>query len=195
MEQKGKKTVVKHAKLSKELIEDAAIKLVKEQGFDNLSYRGLARSLEVSPQSLYPYVDNLSQLEVMVIVHYLNSLIDELQDNLIGVSGREALEEYAKVFYSFTKNHLEFSKVFSAAANHPDSSSIDDQFKRMRKILEKAMHYIDADHDTIMNHITLLVTNLMGYVVMQDLNFFDQNDPLPENFESNIKVIIDSFEN
>ena len=186
--------MAKRVKLSKELIKDAAIEIVKEQGFANLSYRGLARSLSVSPQSLYPYVDNLSDLEVMVIVHYLNSLIDELQDSLIGVSGKEALKEYAKVFYAFTKNHLEFSKVFSAAADHPDSSEIDAQFKRMRNILTKAMQYLSADHITILNHVTLFVTNLMGYVVMQDLNFFDQTDPLPENFENNIEVIIDFFE-
>ncbi|PEG97847.1 TetR/AcrR family transcriptional regulator, partial [Lactobacillus sp. UMNPBX8] len=74
---------------------DQATKLISEKGLSATTLPALAKALNVRSQSLYHYVSGRKQLLSLVGAREIKILRHQLMDDLIGLSGRDALLKFA----------------------------------------------------------------------------------------------------
>lgn len=80
---------------------DRATELIGEQGLAAITMPVLARALNVRSQSLYHYVSGRKQLLSLVGARQIRVLRKQLMNNLIGLSGRDALLKFADIVRNF----------------------------------------------------------------------------------------------
>ena len=87
----------------KDLSTDAVIRraaeMAKRDGIDSVTYNGLARELEIRPQSMYRYVPDLRSLRVALIGGFLQELVDSLKKEMDGQVPVAALRTFALCLY------------------------------------------------------------------------------------------------
>ncbi len=113
--------MARKASLTTEVVVAKATEIVKESGFNALSYRGLARALNVQPQTLYRYVANIEELQVQVILTFLDELIQYTQSQVIGFSGNcGAILKFAQAVLTYSNHKLTLTSLLSTSADISD---------------------------------------------------------------------------
>ena len=97
--------------LTKELITDAALALIEENGLKAFSLRTLASSLEVQVSSLYNHVSGQNELLTEVGIRAVN-MLTALEENAIAQKHTDdALFALADAYRLFAKEHPELYRI------------------------------------------------------------------------------------
>ncbi|MFH5810762.1 TetR/AcrR family transcriptional regulator [Companilactobacillus sp. FL22-1] len=70
---------------------NAATELAKKIGFEAVTLTKTATELSIQPQSMYRYVKNTDDLKSKVLAKNLELLVNQLYEQLIGLTGEQAL--------------------------------------------------------------------------------------------------------
>lgn len=89
--------------LSKSQIISAATKLLRDQ--QPITFSNLARQLAVRSQTLYNYFPNIRAVKIAMVEALYNDLSKELHEQLIGVSGKEAIMKFMLTTRQFGLDH------------------------------------------------------------------------------------------
>lgn len=97
--------------LTKEVIADAALALIEENGLKEFSLRTLASSLEVQVSSLYNHVSGQNELLTEVGIRAV-SMLTTLEENAIAEKNMdEALFALADAYRLFAREHPELYRI------------------------------------------------------------------------------------
>ena len=83
--------MVKRRTLTQAKVLATANQLIESKGINGLTIRDLALVLDVRPQSIYNYVDSLSDLLDQVGLQFVQNVADRLTETISDVDGDEAL--------------------------------------------------------------------------------------------------------
>lgn len=97
--------------LTKELVVDAAIQLIEEQGNRAFSLNELARQLEIKPSSLYNHIQNMDELTDEVGSRIAGMLRQAELTAIEGKSGDAAMYALCNAYRDFATTHVELYKV------------------------------------------------------------------------------------
>lgn len=82
--------------LSTEKIIEAAKEIINKERAEKLSFSKVAGVLGVHSQEMYPYFADKEELKIVVINDFLDSLAEQIKEELQGISGKEALRIYGR---------------------------------------------------------------------------------------------------
>lgn len=105
------------AGLDHDIIMQAAVKLVDEQGFGQLTMATLAAQLKVRTPTLYHYFDGLMGLRRALALLALHMIAERLGRAVMGKSGDEAVVALASALRDFAREH---PGLYDASARAPE---------------------------------------------------------------------------
>lgn len=106
------------AKTDRQSILDVALEQVESEGLEKLAIRSVAAKLELAPNALYRYFDNLSALELAVAEQVRFQMLDVMQ-NAIGRKGpSESIRAVAEAYLHFAQ---ERPRAFALYLKNSDS--------------------------------------------------------------------------
>ena len=116
---------------------DRATELIGEQGLAAITMPVLARALNVRSQSLYHYVSGRKQLLSLVGARQIRVLRKQLMNNLIGLSGRDALLKFADIVRNFLLSDPALSSILYHLNEYPKDALISQEILDLIRLGEK----------------------------------------------------------
>ena len=116
---------------------DRTTELIGEQGLAAITMPVLARALNVRSQSLYHYVSGRKQLLSLVGARQIRVLRKQLMNNLIGLSGRDALLKFADIVRNFLLSDPALSSILYHLNEYPKDAPISQEILDLIRLGEK----------------------------------------------------------
>ncbi|MBP2000116.1 AcrR family transcriptional regulator [Paenibacillus shirakamiensis] len=183
----------KRTSLSREIVLKQGLKISSEQGFNQLTYNGLARSLSVQPQSLYRYAPNLENLKSGIVALYLQGLIELIYHELLAYSGKEALRRFAGCVISYSQSELRFPHMVGALTEFSHTEDVAQQVEKLHTILVQILTPITEDKSMIEQNEQLFLTYLLGHLQLMNNGIAPNKANIQQNFDRNIERLISLF--
>lgn len=178
--------------LTIEKVVDAAIEIAVDQGFEQITLTKTANQLNVQPQSMYRYVKNTADLKSKVLAHSLKSMVDQAYQDLLGLTGPEAVKKYmATVAFG------EYTQVtphdFASVSKYMDDADVREQYDRLNNLIPQLLATFISDEPRLHRLTQLLVDYMLGESVTYRNN--DQDEPAQrrQDFEANIDDILKAY--
>lgn len=121
---------MRKGEFTRESILEKAYALAVANGFETLSYNGLAREVGIKPQSMYRYIENIDDLRSAIIARYLKDMNAGIEREIEAQSGREALRILAQCIYSQCQQ-ADFREVFYALNAYKYVPDVSEQLYRL----------------------------------------------------------------
>ncbi|GAB6092908.1 TetR/AcrR family transcriptional regulator [Furfurilactobacillus curtus] len=177
--------------LSRELIVAEANKLAEKETLHNLSWRGIARHLQVQPQTLYHYFPSLGDLKAAVAEYQRGQLERQLYANLVPVSGADALYVFAETIFTFAQNHPSFTEIMTDQIQGRNSSEcVTDQQSTVVKILDDILKPMIMDDDKRLQVKRFLLSSLFGYAKLSFSGFFAEQQATADSLKTIVTFLI-----
>lgn len=142
-----------------------ATELIARKGLSATTLPNLAKELGVRSQSLYHYVSGRKQLLSFVGASRIKILGKRLVDNLVGVSGEEALLKFADIVRDFILTDPALVSILYHLNEYQKDDAITKEILKIIKLADKLNLKSDS---TVSLHS--LIGAVLGYV------FFDVSD-------------------
>ncbi|MGN1272275.1 MAG: TetR/AcrR family transcriptional regulator [Lactobacillus sp.] len=146
---------------------DQATKLICEHGLDQTTMPALAKSLNVRSQSLYHYVSGRKQLLSLIGARQIKILRHKLMDDLIGLSGREALLKFADIVRDFLLSDPALSSILYHLNEYPEDAAINQEIKTLIQLGEK----LNFRKESVIS-FHALIGAVLGYVFLDKALIF-----------------------
>ncbi|WP_047999247.1 TetR/AcrR family transcriptional regulator [Lactiplantibacillus herbarum] len=180
--------MVKRRTLTQAKVLLTANQLIESKGINGLTIRDLALELDVRPQSIYNYVDSLSDLLDQVGLQFVQSVADRLTEKISGINGDEALMAFAQEFRAACLQHRGLAPVL---LDLNDSLKIPRTRKNIVKLYQDMFKPLQLD-DSARVENTLYRSTLFGFIIQEIGGFFlMQGDVLDERFTKTMQLAID----
>lgn len=158
-------------KINKEIIIEAAIKLIEKKGINDFSLRSVARHLDVKAASLYNHIDNIDDIVFGVCKYSIEALNEFELKNIEGLSGDAAIIALASAYRSFAKTHKELYKVIMKIFKY-NSERIDEIGKKITIPFMKVLDDYDLNNDEKAHWQRILRSILHGFVSQEEAGYF-----------------------
>lgn len=163
--------------LTRELIVSEAYRVAEADTIAKLSLRGMARHLEVQPQRLYHFFPSLDDLKLAVAMHGRDILMHQLYENLVPVSGRDALYVFADTVFEFAKTHPSFQEMLTLAyRGHHADAEFEQTSANIGNILMAVLTPMIADETKRKQFAQAYLSLLFGYAKLSLYGFFGEGD-------------------
>ncbi|WP_183091956.1 TetR/AcrR family transcriptional regulator [Mycetocola lacteus] len=169
------------AGLTPDRVREAAIKLVRAEGFDALSLGALARELGVRVPSLYNHVDNLDTLRAAVSASAILSLDEALRD-------APSLETIAHAYLAFARTEPGLYRA-SLRAPNPENTHHEAAALRVLERIEEALAEFSLGPDERIDAIRGLRALLHGFVELTLAGAFE----MPRSIETSLDSVLATF--
>lgn len=177
------------AGLNKQIIVDAAIRLIEEKGYHALSMRELAKSLNVKAASLYNHIENMDEV-IAKVGKYTISALNQTQFSAIeGLEKDSAIFALAIAYRQFAKDHPELYKVIMSL-HRTDNAVIE---KSARPITAPFMHVLNdypLNEEQKMHWQRVLRSIIHGFLSQEEAGYFCH---FPVNEESSYELGIQCY--
>lgn len=174
--------------LSEQIVIQAAIDLVNEQGLENLSIAEIAKRLNVRPPSLYNHVEGLDGLKHAMRLHWLRELANTLQQAAMGRSGTEALRAVAIAYRDFAKLNPGMYPLTARSTQNTDDATQAVEQAVLAVILAVLRGY-DLTDDSALHATRCLRSALHGFVSLETSGGFGMVLNVDESFEQLITLL------
>lgn len=168
-------------------ITESAINIGNQDGLDSLTMPKIARSLGIKSQSLYNHVNNLGEIRIAMSISLFKSLKQELLEGMLGLSGRDAINMYFKVFHQFCMDHLHLNRLLFLPAQD-QSTELTAAFQDVIQILIRLLKDILPDETTIDLYTKTLMSVFVGFTMNETNNAFKTN---PNHQDTNLSEMVD----
>lgn len=133
----GVKLAQKRRSLDLNKIIEKAIELIRDEGLTQTTLPALAKALGVRSQSLYHYVSGRKQLLSLAGASRIKLLNQHLVENLMGLSGREALLTFADVTRDFILNDPALSSILYHLNEYSEQDAINQEILNIINLGER----------------------------------------------------------
>lgn len=145
-----------------------AIEIINNDGLEAATMPNLAKALGVRSQSLYHYVSGRNQLLSLVGASRIRALHQKLVNNLIGLSGQEAVIRFADIVRDFVLKDPALSALLYHVNEYSTSDAITKEIENIFALGEKINLKTCA---SLSNHA--IVGAVLGYVFLDKASAFD----------------------
>ena len=166
---KGGVKLVKKRSLDLDKVIAKATELIGRKGLSATTLPNLAKELGVRSQSLYHYVSGRKQLLSLVGASRIKILGKKLVDNLIGISGEEALLKFADIVRDFILDDPALISILYHLNEYQKDDAITQEILKIIALADKLNLRSDS---TVSLHS--LIGAVLGYV------FLDVSDSFTE---------------
>ncbi len=158
--------------LSKEIIVDMAISLIKEQGYRSFSMRMLAEALDVKPASLYKHFKNFDDLLNAVGIK-IYERFDSLQEQAItdARTRQEAVMNLAMTYRDFAFGQPELYRVVRAFPKIA-GQLLPDVVPKWIKPMKHVMELYDIDEESRMHWQRIYRATITGFLSGEGAGLF-----------------------
>jgi len=130
--------------LSKERIISAAVELINEQ--ENLTFTNLSRKLGTRSQAIYNYYPDAMAVKIGIATNFYDTLIQRLQADLLGLSGKQAIKAFANVSVQYAMGqYLVAQQIFSIPSGKLHNEDLDASVDKVRVMLRKLLYPLVPD--------------------------------------------------
>ncbi|MFC6179734.1 TetR/AcrR family transcriptional regulator [Lactiplantibacillus daowaiensis] len=180
--------MVKRRTLTQAKVLATANQLIESKGINGLTIRDLALVLDVRPQSIYNYVDSLSDLLDQVGIQFVQGVSDRLTEKLTDLKGDEALMVFAQELRRACERHRGLAPVLLDMNENLD---IPKTRKMLVKLYQDLFKPLQLD-DTARVENTLYRSALFGFIVQELGGFFTMpKEALDKRFTQTMQLAID----
>jgi len=162
--------MVKRRTLTREKVLEQANQLIAQRGLEHLTIRALATALDVRPQSLYNYVSSVTDLFDQVGRQFIQEISDHLMRELMGVSGREALMVFARVFREECLRQQHLAPMLLNPNALPDLTETHAALVTLYHRMFASLNLEDTGNTRLVE-VTLYRSTLFGFI-MQEIGGF-----------------------
>ncbi|MCD7113243.1 TetR/AcrR family transcriptional regulator [Limosilactobacillus agrestis] len=145
---------MKRGKLSREVAISEAVKIVQEKGINGLTYNGLARALEIQPQSLYRYLKNITDAKSEVIAAIINKWINDVNNKLKQYSGKEYLKQFA-IYFLNSQSDILNTEVLTALSKYNQITCVQTAIKNLHALPANVIKSITKNQNNVELNIHL----------------------------------------
>lgn len=160
--------MVKRRTLTQAKVLATANQLIETKGITGLTIRDLALVLDVRPQSIYNYVDSLSDLLDQVGLQFVKSVADQLTEKIADVTGDDALMAFAQEFRAACLHHRGLAPVL---LDLNDNLKIPRTRKAMIRLYQEMFTPLQLN-DAARVENTLYRSTLFGFIIQEIGGFF-----------------------
>ncbi|WP_261806429.1 TetR/AcrR family transcriptional regulator [Lapidilactobacillus luobeiensis] len=155
--------------------------LIEEKGLTELTLRDVADALSIRPQSVYNYVTSLAELLDLVGAEFVNEVTATVVQELVGVSGKEALLVFAHEFRQATRGHAELAPVLLDLNNRQSPQT----HTALNRLYHSVFRPLQLENDDVCAGTTLYRSALFGFVVQETGGFFASltSDEIDQRFD------------
>ncbi|WEV71151.1 TetR/AcrR family transcriptional regulator [Lactobacillus sp. ESL0785] len=138
-----------------------ATELIERKGLSATTLPNLAKALGVRSQSLYHYVTGRKQLLSLVGASRIKILGKKLVENLIGLSGDQALLKFADIVRNFILHDPALLSILYHLNEYQQDDAISQEIMRIIALAEK----LNLRHDSSVS-LHGLIGAVLGYVFL-----------------------------
>ncbi|AVK62212.1 TetR/AcrR family transcriptional regulator [Lactobacillus sp. CBA3605] len=160
--------MIKRRTLTQAKVLATANQLIETHGLDGLTIRDLAMALDVRPQSIYNYVDSLSDLLDQVGLQFVQSVSDRIVEKLAETGEAEKLMVFAQEFRAACKQHVGLSPLLLNLKANVKSPKTQ---KALIKLYQDLFRPLQLD-DSARVENTLYRSTLFGFIIQEIGGFF-----------------------
>lgn len=183
--------MVKKRTLSREKVLETAELLIEKNGLNGLTIHDLATTLNVKPQSIYNYAASLNDLLDQIGIQFVHSVAQHLTQQLIGVSGHEALTVFAREFRLACQQHTGLTPLLLNLNVSAQKVKTHQALITLYRELFEPLHLND---DPGKAESTLYRSTLFGFIVQETGGFFSLSpEELDQRFEQTMQLAINQI--
>lgn len=147
--------------LSTEKIIEAAKEIINKEGAEKLSFSKVAGVLGVHSQAMYPYFADKEELKIAVINDFLDSLTEQIKEELQGISGKEALRIYGRKLHELIQPRL--TRLAFGGIDYSQKEEARNHFKDLVELLESLIEPFTKNDVDVINRARLYRAVIFGY--------------------------------
>lgn len=170
IEKEGEKMVQKRT-LDLEKVIEKATEIISDKGLSAATMPNLAKALGVRSQSLYHYVSGHKQLISLVGANRIKILHQKLTENLMGLSGTDALLKFADVTRNYVLNDPALSSIIYHLNEYAKDDAINQEIQNIFSLGEK----FNLKKDKAIS-FHALVGAVLGYVFLDKSAVYQGED-------------------
>lgn len=167
----GDNNMGKQHDLSKEKIMATAQEIIGNQGFPQLTFGSLAKTLDVRSQSLYNYYANVDAVIEDIGTNFMKTLYLKMAENLTGISGKEALRGYADIAHAYFESQGQLVQLIYYVHRYPEDSPFVLETGRVLNLLRRVTQHIKLKKMTNDAYEEAFISSVLGYTVLEIMGF------------------------
>lgn len=175
--------------LNQDKVIQAAIGVAEREGFEGITLTKTAKQLGVKPQSLYRYVKNTQDLQGKVLAKNLKEMIDQVYQQLLGLSGEAAIQRYMEII-AFGEYTLIAPHDFASVAKFMTDAEVATQYDRLYSIVPTLLQPFVADADECRRMTQLLTDYSLGESVAYRNNNQASDEVRQADYRQNVAALI-----
>jgi AcrR family transcriptional regulator len=178
-----------HAGLDREVILQAAVKLIDEHGLGQLTMATLATRLKVRPPTLYHYFDGLGGIRRLLVLQGLREMGSCLGRAVMGKSGDDAIVALATALSDFALVH---PGLYEATARLPEGEDPEWQ-SAGRDVVDIGLRALSSYNLTLsdaLHTIRIIRSIVHGWVSLNNVGGFALPLDVDETFRRLLDVLL-----
>ncbi len=176
---------------------DAALQIVRDDGFQSLSARRVAKIIGYTPGTIYLMFKNFDDLVQEMNAQTLDRLFDTLVELNQDLDTGRRLRNLAAGFLSFTADHAqEWDAVISYpfSANHQWAEYYTDKVEHLLGLMRQSVEelYSDDERHLIAGDVRVLWSSFYGIFALDSSNRLGLDQTVKDQIERLISIYIAS---
>lgn len=157
--------------LSTEIVLDRAFELAKTSGISSVTYNGLARELDIRPQSMYRYVKDVKELRISLLSHFLDELVENIRGTMAGLPPVEALRAFAVAMYDECHAKPWYYETFELMHSYDIIEDLRQPLLALGNLVQVPMEQLEGPTAQAARYTQLFVAVNLGYAQMAMTRF------------------------
>ncbi len=153
-------------RLDQPSVVEAAVKLVDEEGFEQLTLGRLAERLKVKTPSLYNHVAGLPGLRHDLALYCLRDLYDRVTRATIGKSGPDAILALADAFRAYAKQ-TPGRYALTSQAPPPGDPEVQEAARQVVEVILAVLAPFKLDEEDAIHAIRGLRSIVQGFISLE----------------------------
>jgi AcrR family transcriptional regulator len=172
---------------------NSATRFVDDGGLDELALGKVAEDLGVRTSALYNHVDGVDGLRQVLSAQSSENLAELLRDAAVGRSGAAALEEVARAYRAFARDHAgqyastllpAQSSVEGAAAPHAE----------IVRVIARILEGFGLEGDQTVHGARIVRSTIHGFVTLEASESFVHPQDQDETFDALVAFLIQGLD-
>lgn len=156
-------------------VKEAARAIIMEEGFNTLTFKNLAKRLDIRSQSLYNYYHNLDDLLEQLGADFMAELYRRLVDKLPGLSGKQALRVFAQTSHEFFDQQGPLVQLVYYLKTYANDTDFVKNTERVLKLLRQLVNLAPLETMRSEEYVDVLISSVFGYSVLEIMGLLKGN--------------------
>ncbi|MCD2256133.1 TetR/AcrR family transcriptional regulator [Agrilactobacillus fermenti] len=177
--------------LDKQKVMAEAAALVKESGFEKLTFPKLAKRLDIRSQSLYNYFKNTNDLIESMGQNFMDDLYQVIIQELVGLTGKAALRSFGEVIHSYFRAQGQLVTIIYYIQNYGQNSAFRQAMAKILNILDQLVQTLELSKQEQIAFARSFSSAIIGFTAIEIMGYFKPEDQDPDqSFEHTLNLLL-----